>query len=222
MFSSSKPIFGLDEDEDEETLVASESDDEPPKSKTLAKVSTASKHSKSTTHAVKEGIPTGKIEKSSSSKTYAKIPKKSISQLPAVTMSVIEPLGIHDLNSADSDAEEARTPLKSCVPGKQSTSERTAKIKSLGGIIRRAIEAIDNQKGVSIVAIKRYIKNTHPEIDSPDLNAQLKIAIKKGIDNQTLKRPDSNSESKQYGLVGRLLVATGPRKHPNNAKSSKF
>lgn len=90
-----------------------------------------------------------------------------------------------------------------------------------------AIGHIDDKKGTSIVAIKKWILGNFPEYDKVRLSASMKKALVKGMGDGTFVRPPSTAASAQLSLTGRLRLARNSkgaaksRLVPKPAKPSK-
>lgn len=60
-------------------------------------------------------------------------------------------------------------------------------------MVLEAVQVLDNPKGVSAFAIKRYILHRYPGVDPVRLKYYLKLALEKGVNHGYLVRPPRSS-----------------------------
>ncbi|XP_034973289.2 sperm-specific protein PHI-2B/PHI-3-like [Zootoca vivipara] len=79
-------------------------------------------------------------------------------------------------------------------------------------MVMEAVKTLDEPKGVSVVAIKRYILGSYPGVDPIRLKYALKVALAKGLERGSLIRPRNSSA---LGATGRFKLG------PEEAKEKK-
>uniref|UniRef100_A0A8C3QP47 H15 domain-containing protein n=1 Tax=Cyanoderma ruficeps TaxID=181631 RepID=A0A8C3QP47_9PASS len=83
-------------------------------------------------------------------------------------------------------------------------------------MVKEALQAHDEKKGASVVAIKRFILAKYPTVDPIRLKYQLKQALSKGLSCGDLVRPHNSSA---VGATGTFKVSKGSRKKPQQKLS---
>ncbi|NXI26195.1 B4 protein, partial [Sterrhoptilus dennistouni] len=73
-------------------------------------------------------------------------------------------------------------------------------------MVKEALQAHDEKKGASVVAIKRFILAKYPTVDPIRLKYQLKQALSKGLSCGDLVRPHNSSA---VGATGTFKVSRG-------------
>nr|XP_028605248.1 histone H1oo-like [Podarcis muralis] len=72
-------------------------------------------------------------------------------------------------------------------------------------MVMEAVKTLDEHKGVSVVAIKRYILSSYPGVDPIRLKYGLKMALARGLKRSCLIRPQNSSA---LGATGRFKLGT--------------
>ncbi|NWU93339.1 B4 protein, partial [Upupa epops] len=100
-------------------------------------------------------------------------------------------------------AEAAGTAQPSPLPARARRSPHPPTLS----MVVEALRAQSEAKGVSVVAIKRYILAKYPSVDPIRLRYLLKQALTRGLNRGLLVRPHSSSSA--VGATGRFKVSRG-------------
>ncbi|NXD37867.1 B4 protein, partial [Copsychus sechellarum] len=73
-------------------------------------------------------------------------------------------------------------------------------------MVKEALRALDEKKGASVVAIKRFILTKYPSVDPIRLKYLMKQALIKGLSCGELVRPHNSSA---VGATGTFKVSRG-------------
>ncbi|NXG47411.1 H1FOO protein, partial [Psilopogon haemacephalus] len=99
----------------------------------------------------------------------------------------------------------ARTAQLPALPAQRCRPRRPSTLHMVMEALQ-ALQEQDPRKGVSVVAIKRFILHKHPDVDPIRLKYLLKQALSKGLSRGDLVRPHSSSAT---GATGSFKVSRG-------------
>ncbi|KAJ7308151.1 hypothetical protein JRQ81_008665 [Phrynocephalus forsythii] len=114
---------------------------------------------------------------------------------------------------------EAPPPAAKVAPSSALARPRPAKARSPPTLtmVMEAVRALNERKGASAVAIRRYILHTYPAVDPIRLKYYLKGALAKGLEKGQLVRPPNSSAQ---GATGRFKLGAEKAK-PGRGKKKE-
>merc|ERR1712055_163602 len=213
---SVKKVAEVQEDEEniEDEDVEDEEEDSPaPKTKAKGgkaskKAAAPSKSVKKSTAEVEEDEEVEAEEEEEEAPSPAKKPKKTAAKKSSAKNKTEE----DDLTGDDDDAEDnASPPKKAKIAKPKPTAGKSAKTDSAGSLsnkemILKAIEALDDKTGASVMSIKNYLTEHWPEkAESSQFSNNFKKAITTLAEENFIVRP-KKQEDTPIGATGSYKI----------------